>query len=88
MKLTEGFITHTVDDEQIMVASGGAIDVFHGIVQSNETAAFIIDSLKQETTIENIVDDMCKTYDATKETIEKDVKGVIEQLREIGAIEE
>ena len=88
MRLTQGFITHNVDDEQIMVASGDAIDVFHGIVQSNETAAYIIDSLKEETTQEKIVDDMCNIYDAPKDVIKKDVEEVIGQLREIGAIQE
>ena len=50
MKLKTGFITHQVGKEQMMVAAGPAAKVFHGLVRSNETAAFIVNCLKKETT--------------------------------------
>lgn len=50
MKLKNGFITHEIDGEQIMVATGKIS--FAGLVRSNKTAAFIVDSLKTETTKE------------------------------------
>lgn len=50
MTLKKGFITHTLGDEQMMVAAGPAARLFHGMVQSNETAAFIVDCLKHPTT--------------------------------------
>ena len=46
MKLKEGFITHTLQGQQMMVAAGPAARLFRGVVRSNETAAFIIDCLK------------------------------------------
>ena len=55
MKLKTGFITHTIGKEQMMVATGPAGKDFHGLVRSNETAAFIVDCLKKETTEEEIV---------------------------------
>ena len=87
MKLKTGFITHKVGKEQMMVAAGPAAKLFHGMVRSNETAAFIIDCLKKETTEDAIVEAMAARYEAPRETIEKDVHGVIEQLRGIGALE-
>lgn len=62
MKLKNGFITHEIDGEQIMVATGKIS--FAGLVRSNKTAAFIVDSLKTETTKEAIVDAMTAKYDA------------------------
>ena len=47
MKLKEGFITYVTDGEQLMVAAGRAADTFHGLVRSNESAAFIVDCLKK-----------------------------------------
>ena len=49
MKLKTGFITHQIQDTQMMVAAGEAAENFHGLVRSNETAAFIVDCLKNET---------------------------------------
>ena len=86
MKLKTGFITHNVGKEQMMVAAGPAAKQFHGLVRSNETAAFIVNCLKKETTEEAIVDAMLEQYDAPRETVAQDVHRVVEQLRQIGAL--
>ena len=88
MKLKTGFITHRVGKEQMMVAAGPAAKLFHGMVRSNETAAFIVDCLKEETTEEAIVDRMCAEYDAPRDVIAADIKEILATLREIKAIEE
>lgn len=87
MKLKKGFITHMVGKEQMMVAAGPAAKSFHGLVRSNEPAAFIVDCLKQETTEAQIVDAMLERYDAPRDVVEKDVHRVLGQLQEIGAVE-
>lgn len=86
MKLKSSFITHEVANEHITVATGNAD--FSGLVRSNSTAAFIIEALKNETTVEAIAGDICKEYDADIEVVTKDVENVIEKLRGIGAIDE
>lgn len=86
MKLKDSFITQDIDGTQFMVAVGEAS--FTGIVKSNKTAAFIVDCLKEETTKEQIVDAMCRKYDAPRERIEADVEGILNKLRGIGALDE
>ena len=87
MKLKPGFVTHNLGKEQMMVAAGPAAKLFHGLVRSNETAAFIINCLKKETSEAAIVDAMLEQYEAPRETVERDVHRVVEQLREIGALQ-
>ena len=87
MKLREGFITHTLQGQQMMVASGPAAKVFRGIVRSNETAAFIIDCLKTETTETAVTARLCAEYDVSAERAAAGVRTVVNKLREIGAIE-
>lgn len=86
MKLKEDFITQDIDGTQFLVAVGG--EAFNGIVRNNETAAFIVDCLKEETTLDAIVDRMCARYDAPRETIAADVAEIINTLRGIHALEE
>ncbi|MBQ7433598.1 MAG: PqqD family protein [Lachnospiraceae bacterium] len=86
MRLKEGFITHETNGEQVMVGTGKAN--FSGLVRSNATAAFIVDTLKTDTTKEEIVKAMAAKYDAPQEVIEKDVERILETLRGIGAIQE
>lgn len=85
MRLRKEFITHESDGEQILISSD--TKAFSGLVRSNSTAAFIVNQLKSETTIEQIVETMDKEYDAPRDVIEKDVARIVEQLRSIGALE-
>lgn len=86
MKLKEGFITHVTGNEQIMVSAGNT--KFSGLVKSNETAGFIVDCLKADTTEKEIIEKMLERYDAPEEVISEDVKMILEKLRSIGAIDE
>lgn len=88
LKLKEGFITYVTDGQQIMVAAGSSAELFHGLVCSNETAAFIVDALKTETTVDEIVDSLAEVYDAPRAVIAQDTQNIIKKLRSIGAIDE
>lgn len=89
MKLTKGFITHTLGDEQMMVAAGPAARLFHGMVQSNETAAFIVDFLKNPTTEDAIVDAvLCEYAGVDRQTVVEDVREILAKLRSIHALDE
>ena len=87
MKLKSGFITHNVGKTQMMVATGSASSTFHGLVRSNETAAFIVICKETATTEKEIVEAMLQEYDAPAEVIARDVHSVVEKLQEIGALE-
>lgn len=75
-------------EEQLMVAAGPAAKLFHGLVRSNETAAFIVDCLKKETTPAEILEKMLKEYQVDAATAEKDIKMILDKLAGIGAIEQ
>lgn len=86
MKLKDGFVTHEMGGEQIMVATGAS--VFAGLVRSNATAGFIVDCLKEETTRDAIIEKMLAKYDAPAEVISADVDKIIGKLRSINALDE
>lgn len=86
MKLNENFLTQEIDDTQVMVATSDT--AFSGIVRSNQTAAEIVNLMKEETTRDEVVDKMCAKYDASREEIAADVDMVIATLRKVGALDE
>ena len=86
MKLKKEFVTHQNDNEHVTVAAGNT--EFTGMLLSNETAGFIIEHLKSETTEDKIVDQMFEEYEAPREVIAADVHRIIAKLRSVGAIEE
>ena len=71
-----------------MVAAGSASDAFRGMVRSNATAAYIIDCLNREITLEELTDKLCARYDAPREIISRDLQNVLNSLRKIGALDE
>lgn len=85
MKLKDTFITHMSNGEQILVDVSGQ---FSGLIRNNGSAAYIVDCLKTETTVEEIVNKMNEEYDAYKEVLEKAVDDVISKLKSAGAIDE
>ena len=86
MKLKEGFITYSSGEQQILVPTGG--QDFTGLVRSNESAAFIIDSVKEETTREEIIGRLMDHYEIDRETAARGVDKVLCRLRQIGAMDE
>lgn len=86
MKLKDGFVTHEMGNEQIMVATGDAS--FPGLLRSNPTAAFIVDCLKQETTKEAIVEAMLNKYEVSASVAAGDVDKILNTLRSVGALDE
>lgn len=87
MKLNPKFLTHVTKGEHYMISTSNT--KFNGIVKNNETAAFIIECLKTDTTESAITDKLMKEYkDADRPTVERDVANIISKLRSIGAIVE
>lgn len=86
MKLRTDFVTQDIDGVQYLIPLGG--EAFSGIVRSNETAAFLIDLLREETTEAALTDAMAAEYDAPRETLAADVARVLDTLRSLNALEE
>ncbi|MBO4877696.1 MAG: PqqD family protein [Ruminococcus sp.] len=87
MKLNPKFVTHVTKGEHYMIST--ADTRFKGIVKNNETAAFIIECLKKDTTVSEITDKLLSEYKGVERpAVERDVERIIDRLRSIGAVEE
>lgn len=86
MKLKKEFVTYSTDEKHMMVCTD--TKMFSGIVQSNATGGRIIELMKNETTRDQIIQEMLKEYSTSEDLIAKDVDKVIEKMRSIGALEE
>ena len=87
MKLNEHFLAHSTGRETLLVPTGKAD--FSGVVRGGKTFGVLLDRLKQgECTEEELVAALRERFEAPEGVIENDVAQTLEQLRQIGALDE
>ena len=84
MRLKNEFLTHTDGKDTFLVPSGGAD--FSGVVRGNKSFNNILELLQKNITEDEIVKSMREKYNAPNGVIERDVKKVLDNLHEIGAL--
>lgn len=80
MKLKEGYLLREVAGNYIVVAVGSAVKEFNGVINLNESAAFLWKQLSEDKTEEELVNALLGEYEVTREIAEKDVKAFVEKL--------
>lgn len=74
MRLKYSFETMELDNEIIAIPVGEGAKEFHGVIKLNETAAFILDLLKDDISEEDIVLALEKEYKVARDKLIVDVK--------------
>lgn len=87
MKIKKGFVVRVVGGEHVVVAVGEMSKHFHGMINMNETGAFLWKFFSEEHTIEEGVDALCAEYDVQRARATEDVEKFAEILEKNGFIE-
>ena len=74
-------------EESILVPVGTATADFRGVIRLNETAAFIVEQIKNGASAEQIADAITREYEIDRDAALRNVESVIAKLMEIHAIE-
>lgn len=76
----------TVADEHMAVPLGEEATTFHGVVTLSDSAAFLLNILDENLTLDKIIDRFTAEYDIDRATVEKDIKGILPKLIEMKLI--
>ena len=82
MKIKEGFVLREVAGNFIVVAVGSAVKEFNGIINLNETGAFLWKIVEKGCEREDLINALLGEYEVEKETAEKDIDEFIGKLKE------
>lgn len=82
MKIKDGFILRKVADNFIVVAVGGAVKNFNGIINLNETGAFLWKQLEKGGDEDSLVKALLEEYDVEESIARKDANTFISKLME------
>lgn len=85
MKINKDFTIQKVGASWIAVPVGKASRHFHGMLQLNETGAFLWNLMAQKDVTESeLVDALLAEYDVERELAERDVARIVATLSEAG----
>ena len=82
MKIKSGFVLREVAGSFIVVAVGEAVKNFNGIINLNETGAFLWKILESGATKEELIAKLLEEYDVDEKTATEDVSKFINKLSE------
>ncbi len=87
MKIKKGFVLRVVGGEHVVVPVGEMSKQFHGMINLNETGAFLWRFFTEEHTVEEAIEALCAEYDADREQVEADVLRFVDVLTKNGFCE-
>lgn len=84
MKIKNGFVVREVGGENVVVPVGEMSKVFHGMINLNETGAFLWKFFSEEHTIEEGIAALLKEYDVDEAVARVDVEKFVETIETHG----
>ncbi len=88
MKLKYNFVVNEVAGSQVAVAVGEDVTNFNGFIKMNETGAEIFRFLKDEITIDILIEKMVELYpESDAEQVKQSVISFVEKLKKAEVLE-
>ena len=87
MKIKKDFILRKVADSYVVVPVGKLTLDFNGIINLNETGAFLFGLLQKGAERDELVEKMLAEYDVERERAEKDIDKFIASVKEADVLE-
>lgn len=87
MKIKDDFILRKVADSYVVVPVNDLTLNFNGIINLNETGAFLFELLQKGATVEDLNSKMLEEYDVSLEKAEEDINRFIEKVKKADILE-
>lgn len=88
MKTKKGFMLRSVAGKSIVVPIGQASVDFNGIINLNETGAFLWEQLSKGCTYDELLASLLGEYDVSEDIARKDIDAFLKTARDANVIEE
>ena len=87
MKIKKGFVLKQVAGNFIVVPTGSLVKSFNGVVNLNQTGAFLWSKSQDEIHRDKLIEELIKEYEIDLETAKKGVDKFIETLKKEGFVD-
>lgn len=87
MKIKNDFLLRTIAGQYVVVPTGDNVVNFNAAITLNETAAFLWELIKEDTSCEELTKKLTEKYDVSNEQAEKDIQVFLNVLKEHDILE-
>lgn len=87
MKIKDDFILRKVADSYVVVPVNDMTVDFNGIINLNETGAFLFEILQKGADKQELLDKLLSEYEVTSEKAEADIEVFIQKLKDADILE-
>lgn len=87
MKIKEGYLVHEVAGNYVVIKIGQEAVNFNGLITLSESAKMLWDLLKEDASIDDLVNKLLNEYEIDEETARKDTLEFIESLKKNNILE-
>lgn len=87
LKIKDNFILRKVADSYVVVPVGSMTLDFNGIINLNETGAFLFEILQNGADKQELLDKMLDEYEVSKEIAQADIEDFIKKLGDADILE-
>lgn len=88
MRIKKNFVLHKLVDGYVCVPVGETMVDFNGLVNINETGAFLWELLQKGATEDELLKKMTSEYDVDTCSAQKGIKAFLEKLKDADLLEE
>ena len=81
MKIEKEFILREIAGDYLLVPVGKAASEFNGMININETGAFLFKLLQEDVSIEQLVEALCQEYEVDQRQAKEDVDSFVQSLK-------
>ena len=83
MKIKDGFMLRTVSGQTVVLPVSGDLDL-NMMIKLNDTGRFLWEQLQKETTVDEVVKAVLKTYDIEETAAKNYVEAFVKELEKNG----
>ena len=88
MKIKDTFILRNIAGNNIVLPVGASSETFSGMMTLNESGVFLWNSLKNDISMDDLINAMLSEYNVSAEDAKSDVEEFVKSLRSAGVLEE
>lgn len=87
MKIKENFLLRKISDSYVVVPVGDAVVDFSGLINLNESGAFLFEKLQKGATEDELVQALLGEYDVTEDVARADVQKFIKKAQDADVLQ-